>query len=50
MAYSKRIFKNSEEDDKVLCLTDLEEAYKQFNANKEKLEIKQCPPPFGMYV
>ena len=49
MAYSKRIFKNSESDDKNLKKVDLDKAYKKFKESKDKLRIKSTPPPFGMY-
>jgi SpoVK/Ycf46/Vps4 family AAA+-type ATPase len=50
MAYSKRIFNDSERDTKILTLTDLENGFKKFEDSKEKLIEKGSPPPFGMYV
>jgi hypothetical protein len=50
MAYSKRIFNNSLEDNKTLTLDDLNQGYKVFKESKDKLKEKATRPPFGMYV
>jgi len=50
MAYSKRIFNNSDQDSKKLSLEDLDIGYKTFLESKDKLKEKEFKPPFGMYV
>ena len=50
MAYSKRIFNNSLSDNKTLVLEDLNNGFKTFEENKDKLKEKIKAPPFGMYL
>ena len=50
MAYSKRIFNNSQDDNKTLTMEDLDSGYKNFEESKEKLKEGNSPPPFGMYI
>ena len=50
MAYSKRIFNHSNLDNKKLILEDLDNGYKTFLENKDKLKEKEYKPPYGMYV
>jgi len=52
MAYSKRIFNHSNQDNKKLSLEDLENGYKKFLENKDNLKDKKddYKPPMGMYI